>query len=172
MILHARTPHQAKEIAQDNVTDQRWHNIRLGVMYDILCEKARQCHDILRDLKVSNDIVLIEDTDDEYCGCGSSGQGQNTLGRLPMICEKRSPTSILLSPPCHKTHLTEIYMLGQTRPTSRSQQYCCFNCSEISHNAKKRFHERPLQCYMCFGEGHKQKFCPMINYGQNQDPYY
>ncbi len=63
-------------------------------------------------------------------------------------------------------------MFGQTRPTSRSQQLCCFNCGEISHNANKCFHKRPLICHMCFGEGYKQKFCLMRNDGRNLDPYY
>ncbi len=67
VLLHASTPHQAKDI----VTDQRWHNIRLGIMYDTLYEKPRQCHAFLRDIKQFNDRVLIEDTGDEYWGRGS-----------------------------------------------------------------------------------------------------
>ncbi len=42
-------------------------------------------------------------------------------------------------------------MFGQTRPNSRNQQLCCFNCGEISHNANKCFDVRPLKCHMCFG---------------------
>lgn len=170
-ILHARTPHQAKEISQDIITDQRWQNIRIGVMYDILREKVRQCHAFLRDLKASNERVLIEDTEDEYWGCGSSGQGQNTLGRLLMtLREEISNQQFTFTPMPQNSPHRDVF--GQTRPTSRSQQLCCFNCGEISHNANKCFHESPLQCHMCFGEGHKQKFCPMRNDGQNQAPYY
>ena len=81
-ILRASTARDAKRIANNIKTNTRWHDIKQGVMYDILREKASQCPVFAHTLRASQGNVLVEDTSDEYWAQGETGMGLNTLGKL------------------------------------------------------------------------------------------
>ena len=167
-VMKATTPLMAKRIGDHVTTSPRWHDLKQGVLYEILKTKARQCPAFTNALRDSNDRLLIENTFDPYWGKGSDGKGLNMLGRILMTIRAE-----LSSTAPHPTHFTPRPSIPPHRnnngiaiPRSRDQQPRCFNCGEMSHTLDSCRHRHPLQCYGCFGKGHKQKFCPVANRNQ------
>ena len=186
-ILAAHTAKKAKDIGDSIVTNNEWHNLKTGVMYYLLQQKARQCKQFSSDLKNSQRKLIVEDTNHEFWGRGRNGNGSNFLGRLLMTLRNNLPPSEeqcpLLDVPSHppppplpSTRLTNFAFTprpkahpyrqrqGRNYPGHRDEQQHCFNCGEKSHNVQSCHHPTPLQCYSCSGKGHKRKFCPFGEY--------
>ena len=51
-------------------------------MEHILCVKSDQCVDFCLELLDTKRKILVEDTNNEFWGCGKSGTGRNILGVL------------------------------------------------------------------------------------------
>ena len=184
-IIHAHTPKEAKDIGGTIVTDQKWKEMKQGVMYHLLKQKANQCPVFCHNLMNTNGKTLVEDTTNEFWARGKHGSGQNTMGRLLMTlreslhaqphlhkAERFQPPPTLnyhTSPSHAPSHTPRQYQTfphqyhSHSLPSNRSQQPRCFNCGERSHNVAKCRHSSPLQCYSCGDLGHKRKFCPKNN---------
>ena len=86
-ILNAPSAHEAFKIAEQNKEHVRagWHDVRVGIMRDILRAKAEQHEYVRRKLLATGDRELIEDSwRDAFWGWGEDKQGQNMLGKLWM----------------------------------------------------------------------------------------
>ena len=91
-ILGAQTPAQMKQIGREIVVNQKWGNLRLVVMEDLLFAKFRQNKKIYYSLLNTRPMNLIEATLDGFWGAGcllesialeeSCWEGQNQLGKL------------------------------------------------------------------------------------------
>ena len=164
-IRHAPTAREAQLIAMNIQTDDRWATIKQSVMYELIQEKAKQCPTFNRDLRESKGRLLVEDTTHEYWGRGSSGKGLNMLGRLLMTLRDNLPrvTPHGSVPGLHSPNPSGYAQQRRNLPYPRrdEQQPRCFNCGEKSHNIRTCKHSSPLQCYACFGYGHKQKSCSL-----------
>ncbi|MCI0482889.1 MAG: NADAR family protein, partial [Candidatus Dadabacteria bacterium] len=88
IIRCAPTPHKAKSIAKlANIKLRRndWFKIREQIMLmAILCKF--ETHSNLRDklLDTENKIIIENSKKDYYWGCGKSGKGRNTMGKILM----------------------------------------------------------------------------------------
>ena len=90
-ILQAPNARLAKSIGDKVETNQHWQQIKQGVMYHLLQQKAKQCRKFNLDLSATKDNALVEDTEHEYWGRGKEGEGQNILGRLLMTVRSKLP---------------------------------------------------------------------------------
>ena len=165
-ILRARAPREAKAVGDRIHTDDRWRNMRVNSMSEILQEKARQCKQFREHLEHTQPETLIEDTEHEFWGRGKHGQGHNMLGHLLM----RLRDDLLKS-----THIASPSSL-QNSPAYQRDQIRCFNCGEQSHTILRCRHSRPLRCFSCQMEGHKQKSCTQrtrgdVDYRRFASPY-
>lgn len=62
-----------------------WHQVKLGVMLDVVREKFRCHRDIQEILIATADHILIEDSPvDYFWGCGADRSGMNHLGQILM----------------------------------------------------------------------------------------
>ncbi len=87
LIADARSAHDAKKIARAHKEHVRpdWDAVKLGVMEEVLRAKLEQHPWIRRQLLLSADLELVEDSPkDGYWGRGPDGLGKNWLGRLWM----------------------------------------------------------------------------------------
>ena len=186
-ILKARHAKAAKDIGDKIDTNQKWQNVKDGVMFHLLQMKAQQCDFFSEELRNTRDAILVENTDNEYWGRGKLGTGKNTLGRMLMALRKH-----LVSPkgawqdssrwtreydtptdPYGYRHGQQDrgsytpkprvsprkWTNGRNRPSNIDEQQHCFNCGEISHTVATCRHQRRIKCYQCHKEGHKRKFC-------------
>lgn len=86
-ILDAPSAHEALQIARRNHGKIRpdWDQIKIRVMRDILSQKVAQHEYVRRQLLLTGDRELIEDSwRDDFWGWGPGKNGMNTLGRLWM----------------------------------------------------------------------------------------
>lgn len=150
-ILNAKTPRDAKSIGDSVHASQGWLNIRQGIMYQILRQKAMQCREFRDCLVATSTKRLVEDTTDIFWGRGKSGEGLNALGQLLMSLRSNLPNI---------TNDDYAKNTASSQPTQQREQIRCFNCAERSHTVSKCRHSHPLRCFSCNGEGHKQKMCP------------
>ena len=86
-ILSATSAHAAFKIAEQNKALQRpdWDAVKVGIMRNILREKAEQHEYVRRKLLETGDRELIEHSwRDNFWGWGPNRDGQNMLGKLWM----------------------------------------------------------------------------------------
>ena len=86
-ILFASSAHAALQIARYNKDKVRpeWDTVKKEVMYRILKEKAMQHEYVRRQLLLTGNRELIEDSwRDDFWGWGPNKDGQNILGKLWM----------------------------------------------------------------------------------------
>ena len=91
MIQHAPSAHEAYRIASECKSQRRpdWDAVKVGIMRDILREKARQHEYVHRKLLATGDRELVEDSwRDDFWGWGPNRDGQNMLGKLWMEIRK------------------------------------------------------------------------------------
>jgi ribA/ribD-fused uncharacterized protein len=86
-IKNARSAHDALKIAWSHKDKHRddWDNIKLGIMKEIITEKAKQHPYVMKKLLQSGERELIEDSwRDDFWGWGPNKDGANHLGKLWM----------------------------------------------------------------------------------------
>lgn len=86
-IRMAKSAHEAFKYAESHKADRRpdWDSVKVGIMRDILREKACQHEYVRRKLLASGDRCLIENSwRDDFWGWGPNRDGDNMLGRLWM----------------------------------------------------------------------------------------
>ncbi len=86
-IRSALSAHEAFKYAEQNKGHVRddWNSVRVGIMLEILREKARQHEYVRRKLLSTGNKELIEDSwRDPFWGWGPNRDGQNQLGKLWM----------------------------------------------------------------------------------------
>jgi len=86
-IAHARSAHEAFEIAQGNKQHQRenWSEIKTQIMLEICRNKLQQNPYVYHKLMLTNDEYLVEDSPvDSFWGWGADRQGRNELGKVWM----------------------------------------------------------------------------------------
>ena len=86
-IAHARSAHEAFEIAQGNKQHQRenWPEIKTQIMLEICRNKLQQNPYVYHKLMLTNDEYLVEDSPvDSFWGWGADRQGRNELGKVWM----------------------------------------------------------------------------------------
>lgn len=86
-ILEAPSAHETLQIARRNRDKVRpdWEQIKARVMRGIISQKAAQHEYVRRQLLLTGDRELIEDSwRDDFWGWGPDKDGQNTLGKLWM----------------------------------------------------------------------------------------
>ncbi len=147
-ILNSVTPQDAKHYGNQVTTDDYWHNIKQGVMYEILHEKYKQCPEFAQRLLDSAGQVVIEATNNEFWAEGKSGKGQNILGHLLMALRDEICGVGVLSSPHHTR-----------RPATRDNQPACFYCGETGHVTHRCRWQGPIRCHNCSQLGHKAKLC-------------
>src|SRR5690554_1117659 len=88
-IHSAESPMQAKEIAilnKERYDNDKWHELKEGVMLDALKAKFSQHPQLARKLKSTENRPIYEHTkNDHYWGDGGDGSGRNRLGELIML---------------------------------------------------------------------------------------
>ena len=141
-IRQAPNAHKAKQLAKNIEQTEQWQNKKSDIMWEILEQKARHCEKFRRKLIETGDDTLIEDTNDDYWGRGSNGNGKNMLGTLLMLLRQK----LLLKP---------------ERTTFHSKR--CTNCGEDNHTKEDCGFRREIKCYRCNTYGHKQKFCSQFS---------
>ncbi len=86
-IRTARSAHMAFKLAEANKIFRRpdWDDVKVGLMRDILWEKADQHEYVRRKLLATGDRELVENSwRDCFWGWGPNRDGQNMLGKLWM----------------------------------------------------------------------------------------
>jgi ribA/ribD-fused uncharacterized protein len=86
-IREAPSAHEALQIAKSNRHKIRsdWEKIKVQVMHGILSQKAAQHEYVRRQLLLTGDRELIEDSwRDDFWGWGPDKDGMNMLGKLWM----------------------------------------------------------------------------------------
>jgi len=86
-ILEAKSPHLVKEISIVNkdLVSKDWHNIKLGVMEEILKAKAKQHEDVREVLRKTGRKTIVENSPvDSFWGIGPDEKGENMLGKIWM----------------------------------------------------------------------------------------
>ena len=87
-IRHARSPLQAKTLAQEiykDANDPDWASKKVAVVEEILRAKLAQHAEAREALKESGHEDIVEDSPTDYFwGEGADGSGQNVLGKLWM----------------------------------------------------------------------------------------
>ena len=86
-IFDASSAHDAFKIAEaySHLRHPNWDDVKVGIMRDILREKAAQHEYVRRKLLATGDRELIEDSwRDDFWGWGPNRDGQNMLGKLWM----------------------------------------------------------------------------------------
>ena len=158
-IRTAKTSFDAMDIGRRVKTDERWKNMKVSIMYQLLQEKAAQCQIFRESLSSTSGRTIIENTYHDFWAQGKSRNGLNMLGRLMMTLRDSLPSSRNFSPkpqPHRSLHPMSNFN-PRTRPNG---QVRCFNCGEKSHTQASCRHQQPIQCYCCKKRGHKQKACP------------
>ena len=87
LVQHSRSAHEAFQTAREmrHFCRPDWDDVRVGIMRDILREKADQHEYVRRKLLATGDRELIEDSwRDDFWGWGPDRDGQNVLGKLWM----------------------------------------------------------------------------------------
>ncbi len=87
-ILEAPNPKRVKKIGDGITTNQTWHEMKQGVMYDICWAKAKQHPKYRRALLAANGKAVVEDTSDPYWDQGPDGNGRNVMDILQMALSK------------------------------------------------------------------------------------
>ena len=86
-IYKARSAHEAYKIAKanaDKVPDD-WHDIKVGIMEEIVRAKCEQNPYVKQKLLDTGDLDIIEDSPkDNFWGWGKDRDGRNELGRVWM----------------------------------------------------------------------------------------
>lgn len=83
----ARSAHEAFKIAQERKALRRtdWDDVKLGIMQELLREKAEQHEYVRRKLLATGHRYLVENSwRDNYWGWGPNRDGKNMLGKLWM----------------------------------------------------------------------------------------
>ena len=87
-IIHgAISAHEAFKLAEQYRTARRkdWEAVKVGIMREILREKARQHEYVRRKLLATGERELVEDSwRDDFWGWGPNRDGRNELGKLWM----------------------------------------------------------------------------------------
>lgn len=165
-ILNAPTASDAKYISNSSLEiDDRWHDIKDGVMFDVLTCKANQCSSFHHMLKSTSGKTLVEDTSDPYWARGPDGRGQNRLGQLLMTLRQNVPRLLTRhaqykyqnDPRTKKNHAHQ----GSHR--SEQSNSCCWNCGESNHVKDNCRFGKKIQCHGCNIYGHKKNspLCPL-----------
>ena len=90
-IYNARSAHEAYSIANDNddKAPENWHEIKVGIMYEICKLKMLQNPYVKQKLELSGDLDIIEDSPkDDFWGWGANRDGRNELGKIWMRLRK------------------------------------------------------------------------------------
>ena len=144
----------AKKLGDEISTDQKWWDIRLSVMTEIVKQKARECPEFRNTLLASQGNILVEDTHHEFWGRGKHGAGQNRLGHLLQSLRTNLPA---LTPPKwenrRRPRRNDYYTNLGSRDTG------CGFCGERGHSSDVCGHGRPIKCNHCKGYRHKEKQC-------------
>ncbi|MEX2514965.1 MAG: NADAR family protein [Candidatus Paceibacterota bacterium] len=83
-IQSCASAHAAKQLAHEygNHVREDWFDINVEIMENILRAKLSKHQHIQQKLRVSAEKELVEDSDDEFWGCGENRNGKNMLGKL------------------------------------------------------------------------------------------
>ena len=83
----SHSAHEAQKIASENRNKQRadWHDIKLGIMEELLRLKIEQNPYVKKKLLQTEDYLIVEDSPkDSFWGWGPNRDGVNQLGKLWM----------------------------------------------------------------------------------------
>ena len=152
-IVQCSRAFDAKKLGDDIKTDQKWWDMRLSVMMEVLTAKSKQCPEFKNTLMASDGNELVEDTQHEFWARGRHGKGQNKLGRLLESLRSKIPS---------QSHHQTNYQKAWNRPSGsvkRSGDPGCGFCGEKGHSSEICGHGRPIQCRNCKGYRHKEKKC-------------
>jgi ribA/ribD-fused uncharacterized protein len=86
-IYQARSAHEAYKLAKANAdkAPANWHDIKIGVMTEIVRLKCQQNPYVKEKLLDSGDLDIIEDSPkDDFWGWGKNRDGRNELGKIWM----------------------------------------------------------------------------------------
>jgi len=90
-IYHARSAHDAFKIAKANAdkAPKNWHDIKIGVMEEIVKLKLEQNPYVKKKLAQTNNLLIVEDSPyDIFWGWGPDRKGRNELGKIWMRLRK------------------------------------------------------------------------------------
>ena len=163
-IAQCSRANEAKKLGDGILTNQKWWDMRLSVMMEILTTKSKQCPEFKNTLMASEGNDLVEDTDHEFWARGRQGKGQNKLGHLLESLRSKAPLQTSLRPkiPYHTPRQIK-HQKAWGRPATSSFKNSsdpgCGFCGERGHNSDVCGHRRPIQCRNCKGYRHKEKKC-------------
>lgn len=90
-IFKQGSPEAAKQVAKKHkgIIPQKWFDVRVSVMKNILTAKAKQHDDVREVLRKSKRRIIIENSPiDSFWGIGKDGNGQNIVGKIWMEIRK------------------------------------------------------------------------------------
>ncbi|MEK7567946.1 MAG: NADAR family protein [Patescibacteria group bacterium] len=91
MIRNTRSAHDALQFAKANKDRWRkdWHDVKVGIMEQIVRVKLSQHPYIMKKLKESGNKEIVEDSwRDDFWGWGENHDGQNMMGKIWMKIRK------------------------------------------------------------------------------------
>ncbi|MEU5874184.1 NADAR domain-containing protein [Glycomyces sp. NPDC047369] len=150
-IQNARSPLQAKELANEkyrDVRDPEWDSKKVSVLEEILRAKLTQHREAREALRESGDEEIIEDSPTDYFwGEGVDGTGQNMLGKLWMKLRDEQQRELMKNPSRNQwrkstrsggtnsgqcVELRESYGSFQIRNSKLGDSSPIFNASEVT----------------------------------------
>ena len=87
VIKNAESPIKAFELGKFYKSErkQNWDELKVEVLYEIIKEKVTQHEEVRNALLATSDEEIVEDCpNDDFWGNGSSGKGQNQIGKILM----------------------------------------------------------------------------------------
>ena len=163
--------HEAMKIAKKIKTDDRWQEIKINVMDQLLRTKADQCEAFKQALNSTGRKLLVENTSHDFWGRGKSDDGLNMLGRLLMTLRDTTMTTRNKNIPAENQQIWPqnrildeypsdlVYRRNQHHqekmPAKRNTRMACWYCGENNHMHLQCRHGKPIQCHECGDDGHK-----------------
>jgi ribA/ribD-fused uncharacterized protein len=99
-IRHATSAHVAFKLGANKVLRRRdWHDVKEGIMMEILWAKTHQHDYVYQKLLMTGDRQLVEDSwRDDFWGWGLDQKGRNMLGNLWMTVREAIRNGVDLYP--------------------------------------------------------------------------
>ena len=130
-IRQTHSSYNAMEIAKNIRTGDKWLDMKMSIIYELLKVKADQSKVFYNKLISTKGRQLVEDTSHDYWGKGSSGTGLNMLGRLLMTLRDTYNPKYTNVPPSNYSYPQQ--GMSQTPNhaySSRSQNHTRILCKE------------------------------------------
>ncbi len=120
---------------------------------------------------MSGTLSLVEDTNDEYWGRGSDGNGKNMMGVLleklrdTITAKPPHPHQSKQRPPNQRQRYVKPFSPNQRTP---AEDIACWYCGENNHISENCRHKKLLYCNSCNQPGHKAKHHSASEYHPTQ----